>query len=111
MKTLDLLADLLESDEPAAIPAIPATSGASIDSLADFGLCDSLRLLRLLGQDTPDDPDDRPRCVDCEHHRPEVFRCRNHRAAGLTGADVARAFAELRQHCPGFAPKVPPTVH
>ena len=45
--------------------------------------------------------DERVSCADCGHYRPG--RCGNHRAAGLTVADVGRGLATLLQRCPGFA--------
>lgn len=45
--------------------------------------------------------DHRHLCVECRHYRPH--RCGNHRAAGLTAADVGRDLATMFQHCPGFS--------
>lgn len=39
-------------------------------------------------------------CTDCAHWHPG--RCRNHRAAGLVGFDLAAGWHELPQRCPGF---------
>jgi hypothetical protein len=52
------------------------------------------------------DPDDRVTCATCRHHR--VFRCSNHRAAGLQHPDVSRDLAALPQRCPGFALRAAP---
>lgn len=46
------------------------------------------------------DPDARVTCSACTHYR--LSRCRNHRAAGLHGAEVGPDLAALPQHCPGF---------
>jgi hypothetical protein len=50
-------------------------------------------------------PDPRVRCLDCKHHRPDAYRCANYRAAGLQHPDVSGDLAELRQDCPGHAPR------
>ena len=46
--------------------------------------------------------DDRVSCTDCRSYRPG--QCGNHRAAGLTTAEVGRDLASLLQRCAGFEP-------
>lgn len=43
-------------------------------------------------------------CIECSHYR--RGRCGNHRAAGLTAAEVGRDLATMFQHCSGFQPEL-----
>lgn len=49
------------------------------------------------------DTDPRVTCTTCQHYRP--LRCNNHKRAALWSAEISRALADLKQHCPGYAQK------
>lgn len=50
------------------------------------------------------DTDPRVRCTECRHYRP--LRCVNPAGADLRSGEVSRAFAALRQWCPGWVAKL-----